>query len=289
MKNKKMMESIFLSSDDRQMKSRSFTLIELLVVIAIIAVLAAMLLPALSQAKDAGYSVGCKSNLKTIALASGNYNSDFNGYFFQQGQWAAGDITMTPGVYAAYPLKKGMKKNGSFFSSGIKAYGKQVMPALAYLYMGKDGSSLYCPGDKRSTIIPQWNKSSSYCHFQSWSPNYRHPWAGGNASQPEIAKAPWEKVEFIRHPTSLMMAMDTLSGGPTPSRANGQPYENGFPLSVMVSSAVITGDGLTIQFQRNHPTYYNFNYVDGHVDGRKLGTLLSTKGRNFVYYVRNKK
>ena len=63
-------------------KKICFTLIELLVVIAIIAILAAILMPALSSARERGKTNGCTSNLKTMGLWNGLYTDTYNGVMF---------------------------------------------------------------------------------------------------------------------------------------------------------------------------------------------------------------
>jgi len=121
------------------MRSRAFTLIELLVVIATIAILMAILMPALNRAKDQAQRVHCISNIKTLTLGWLMYKDENDdklvGGHTNPGHW----VDRPPNYEASWDVKKDAIRRG-----------------LLFKYVGEEVGVYRCPADRRreSSSIP---------------------------------------------------------------------------------------------------------------------------------------
>jgi prepilin-type N-terminal cleavage/methylation domain-containing protein len=130
-------------TESPQKETSAFTLIELLVVIAIIAILAAMLLPALASAKEKTKRVACKSNMHQCVLAIHVYGNDFQDRVptarENQNQWHA--VRVSSVSWTNLVRYSGNEKildcpNFQFNTNALNRYSAQYGYLIGYLYLG---------------------------------------------------------------------------------------------------------------------------------------------------------
>ena len=175
---------------------QQFTLIELLVVIAIIAILAAMLLPALSKAREKARCITCINNLNTTGKCLQFYSDDFDDYLPPGGDH----------MWVVYPQTAGTSPLWM-----MAPYWPQDKVAnLRYAAWNSSGVSAYaCPSSGGPEQSPQW--ASFKLYFTYGYNEYFHDATSSNSGYRPDADGTYRSRVTFKFPTSLMMMSDCMT------------------------------------------------------------------------------
>ncbi len=234
------------------MNNKKFTLIELLVVIAIIAILAAMLLPALNQARERGRSAKCISNLKQINMAMQFYASSHDGWGrvisstdtndeYYASRYFFGPVYEGRAHQTLLPYLSGSLS--AVFSGGAQT--DDILPVAICPTGRRDGTSLAAPRDSN---MP--NNSYSLSTYV-------------NPSTANLANKRYSKMESARNPTRQMLVAESSL--------------DGFDGTLQVIPSRAIGIWSNNIIARRHSFGSNIGFIDGHVEHWKAPEILAIK------------
>jgi prepilin-type N-terminal cleavage/methylation domain-containing protein/prepilin-type processing-associated H-X9-DG protein len=253
--------------NDKQSRASGFTLIELLVVIAIIAILAALLLPALATAKQKAATAACLNNQKQLGLAWVMYVDDNNDLLVNLSTYftdAQGNLTVTTSPWGA-PWRTDFH-NGQLSPAPATTTQDRIMAAINQGYTKPrptiDGplyqyapnpAVVHCPGDKRG----QLPVGKGFCYDSySGSQNLNGEGHSGNCLL---------KRTEVRHPSDRFIWIESSdSRGENVGSWQMNIYgtqANGFKSSSFAGQ----NDAPAV----NHGTTAVFSFCDGHVEAHR--------------------
>jgi len=236
-------------------KRKSFTLVELLVVISVIALLMAILMPALTAVRSGACSVVCKSNLRQLLMANIGYANENDDFYVP----AASDMLENFGGYHRWHGVRDSKD---------EPFDPLRGPLVAYL---ADGKVKECP--KRVNFVngQQWDDNFEQgCGGYGYNMTYlgSHLWQGGIKTMKDWEQAHAETTCM----TEVARPSETLMFADTAFCQHGHLIEYSFaePPFTVYNGRPITSFYMLPSIHFRHRGRANIGCADGHVGSREM-------------------